>query len=142
MNFRAWIQEQDPEWLRDFDIDEDSINMALCLAIQYGDRGSIQTLAHAQEDIDERDGDGDWTALMYAVHQGDFETVKLLVNLGVDVNLRGVFEPEEDFALNLAAYTRNQAIFDLLFPLTSPELQEIAKKTIVPINPKSHPPTS
>ena len=140
MNFRAWIQEQDLEWLRDFDLDEDSINTAPCLAITYGDRGAIQTLAQAQEDINERDGD--CTALMYAVHEGDFETVKLLVNLGADVNLLGVFEPEEDFALNLAAYARNQVIFDLLFPLTSPELQEIAKKTIAPAKPKSHPPPS
>jgi ankyrin repeat protein len=129
VNFRTWIQEQDPEWLRDFDIDKDSANMALRLAIRYGDKGAIQILAPVQDNIDERDGEGDWTALMYAVHEGDFDTVKLLVSLGADVNSLGVFESEEDFALNLAAYTRNQAIFDLLFPLTSQELQEIAKAT-------------
>lgn len=129
MDFKAWIQEHNPEWLRDFDIEQDSINTALFLAIQFGDWESVKILAPAQDDINERDGMGDWTALMRAVHEDCFETVKLLVDLGADVNLHGTFEPEEEFALNLAAYGRNQAIFDLLFPLTNSDLQEIAKKT-------------
>ena len=130
MDVRAWIKDCGAEWLRDFDPDTDEISEALILAIQYGDWEAIQILTPVQEDIDARDSCNDWTALMYAVHEGCFKAVKLLVDLGANVNLRGAFEPEEDFALNLAAYGRNQEIFDFLFPLTMPELQEIAGKTM------------
>jgi hypothetical protein len=51
------------------------------------------------------------------------------VEAGADVNLRGVFEPEEDFALNLAAFCQNKEIYDYLAPLTSEELRAIAEKT-------------
>jgi ankyrin repeat protein len=129
VDIRAWIADCGAEWLECFDLKTDRISTALILAISFGDWASTQILASSQDDIDERDRDGDWTALMYAVHEKCLKTVKLLVDLGADVNLLGTFEPEEDFALNLAAYKRNQAIFDLLFPLTSPELQEVATKT-------------
>jgi ankyrin repeat protein len=131
VDVRAWIKTCGAEWLRDFNQDTDEISTALIMAIKYGDWESTQILASVQEDINARgDSGGDWTALMYAVHEGCLKTVKLLVELGADVNLRGTFEPEEDFALNLAAYARNQEIFEFLFPLTALDLQKAAMKTM------------
>ena len=69
------------------------------------------------------------------------DTVKLLVKAGADPNLRGTFEPDYDFPLNIAAlscnqyvfnshaYARNRAIFNYLAPLTSPKLRTIAQKS-------------
>ncbi|BAS57129.1 hypothetical protein NIES2135_35190 [Leptolyngbya boryana NIES-2135] len=130
MNIRNWLRTCNAEWTQHFDVDSDEISKALFLAIEFGDWQSTQILALAQLDIDATDHMGDWTALMRAVHEGSFETVKLLVELGADVNLRGALEPDKDFALNLAAYARNQEIFDYLFPLTIAELQKVAVKTL------------
>jgi ankyrin repeat protein len=130
VDIRSWIVGCDAEWVQFFDAETGRMSEALILAIQFGDWESTQILASSQESIDERDSDGDWTILMYAVHEGCLKTVKLLVDLGMDVNCVGAFEPEEDFALNLAAHAQNREIFDLLFPLTAPKLQEIAMKTM------------
>lgn len=77
---------------------------------------------------------------MYAVFEESLDMVKLLVKAGADVNIRGS-DPDE-FPLNLSAYgcknafshsnefARNKKIFDYLAPLTSPELQAIAQRTL------------
>ncbi len=76
---------------------------------------------------------------MYAVDNECYDMVKTLVEAGADVNLGGI-EPDE-FPLNLAAYgccsasyayqyERCKKIYDYLFPLTSPELQQIAEKNL------------
>jgi ankyrin repeat protein len=130
-NIRTWIETCGAEWVQCLDLDADRVSTALILAIKFGDWESTQILASSQDVINGRgDDEGDWTALMYAVHEACFKTVKLLVNLGADVNRRGTFDPDEDFALNLAALGRNQEIFDFLFPLTDSELQKIAVKTL------------
>jgi ankyrin repeat protein len=130
-DIRNWIENCGAEWLWCLDLEADRASTALILAIKFGDWESTQILASSQDAIDERgDDEGDWTALMYAVHEACFKTVKLLVDLGANVDYRGTLKPDEDFALNLAAVGRNQEIFDFLFPLTAPELQEIAVKTL------------
>ncbi len=118
------------EWMRDYNPDEDKIVMALILAIKFGDWESVKALIPLQPDINERDSMGDRTPLMHAVCEGSLDTVKLLVEAGADVNLRGNFEPEDEFALNIAAYTGNREIFEYLAPLTSPNLLAIAERTL------------
>lgn len=107
----------------------DTIADALFLALSYRDFKAAANLIPLQEDINSRDSEGDWTFLMRAVHEDAFSIVKLLVEAGADVNLKGIFEPEEDFALNLAAFGHNKEIYDYLAPLTSEELRAIAEKT-------------
>lgn len=136
-----WMKDCKAEWLQHYNPDEDSIVIALILAIQFGDWKSIQALIPVQTDINARDSSElDWTPLMYAVHEEDLDMVKLLIEAGADVNVRGS-EPDE-FPLNLAAYRcqnafsysneyiRNKNIFDYLAPLTSPELRFIAQRTL------------
>jgi ankyrin repeat protein len=125
-----WIKNCKAEWMREYNLNEDEIVIALILAIKYGDWTSIQALVPLQPDINARDSEGDWTPLMYAVHEQSLNTVKLLVEAGSDVNLRGSFEPEDDFALNIAAYAGNKEIFDYLAPLTSPDMQATAAKNL------------
>jgi ankyrin repeat protein len=116
VDIRSWIAACSAEWVECFDLKTYRISTALILAIRFGDWESTQILASSQDALDEKDGDGDWTTLMYAVHEECLKTVKLLVDLGADVNCKGTFEPEEDFVLNLAACARNREIFDFLFP--------------------------
>jgi ankyrin repeat protein len=122
-----WIDFCNAEWMRDYNPDEDDVAIALILAMKYGDWQSVQALLPIQPDVNARDGNGDWTLLMYAVHEESLDTVKMLVEAGADVNLRGSFEPEEDFALNLAAHACHQEIFDYLAPLTLPDMRTTAE---------------
>lgn len=124
------IENCNAEWMREYNPDEDMIVVALVLAMKFGDWESVKALIPVQPDINARDYTGDWTPLMHAVHEGCLDTVKLLVEAGADVNLRGNFEPEEEFALNMAAYTGNKEIFEYLAPLTAPELHAIAERTL------------
>lgn len=125
----AWLKNHNPEWKQYYDPYTDDVVIALILAIQFNDWNSIQDLIHLQKDVNARDSsDIYWTPLMYAAYEGEFETVKLIVEAGADVNLRGS-EPD-DFALNLAAYAGNREVFEYLAPLTSPDLRAIAEKTL------------
>lgn len=99
---------------------------ALINAIQFGDWKAFTVLLSVQKNVNATDREGDWTPLMCAVHEESIEMVKALVKAGADVNYRGVFDPDE-FALSLAAYTGDKKIFYYLEPLTSPELQKIAR---------------
>lgn len=95
-------------------------------AIHFGDWKAFIALLSVQEDINAIDNGGcDWTPLMWAVHEESMEMVKVLVEVGADVNYRAS-DPEE-FALSIAAYGGDIEIFYYLEPLTSPELQEIAR---------------
>ncbi len=114
----------------DYSVPDGDVAAALIRAIRFGYWDEVQALVPVLLDVNTRDGNGDWTPLMYAVHEESFDIVKLLVEAGADVNLRGFFEPEEDFALNLAAYAGNKEIFDYLVPLTLPELRAIAERTL------------
>lgn len=114
-----WNRNYDADWMSFYNSDQDTIADALFLALSFRDFKAAADLVKLQEDINSRDSEGDWTFLMEAVHEEAFSIVKLLVEAGADVNLRGVFEPEEDFALNLAAHTGNKEIYDYLAPLTS-----------------------
>lgn len=135
-----WMKDSNAEWMQHYNPDEDSIVIALILAIEFGDWKSVQVLVPIQTNINARDSSElYWTPLMYAVRQESLNIVKLLVDAGADVNIRG--SDPDDFSLNLAAYgcnafpysskyDRNKAIFDYLAPLTSPELREIAQKNL------------
>ncbi|MGB3535724.1 MAG: ankyrin repeat domain-containing protein [Microcoleaceae cyanobacterium] len=114
-----WDENYDAEWMSLYNADTDRIADALFLALSYRDFKAAADLIPLQEDINSRDDQGDWTFLMEAVYEDVFSIVKLLVEAGADVNLRGMFEPEEDFALNLAAFGHNKEIYDYLAPLTS-----------------------
>jgi ankyrin repeat protein len=118
------------EWVKVFDHNIDSLVTALILAIKYEDQESIRSLIAKQLDINERDDEGDWTPLMYAVHESSLQIVKFLVESGADVNLRGSTKPNEDFALNLAVYQENMEIFQYLLPLTQPDLRLIAEQNL------------
>ncbi len=114
---------------------------ALFHAIQHEDWEAFSFLLPLQGDINARDECQDWTILMRAVDVESLDMVKTLIEAGADVNLRGCFEPDE-CPLTLAAYAcqdslnrehdyaRNKKIFDYLYPLTSPELREIADKIL------------
>ena len=124
------MKDYEADWMQYYDPDKDELVIALILAISFRDWNSVQALVHIQPDINARDNMGDWTPLMHAVNEGHLESVKLLVEVGADVNLKGTFEPEEEFALNIAAYTNQQEIFEYLAPLTSLELRAIAEQTL------------
>ena len=99
---------------------------AFILAIGFGDWKAFIALLSVQEDINAIDNGGcAWTPLMFAVDLPSMEMVKVLVEAGADVNYRAS-DPEE-FALSIAAYGGDREIFNYLEPLTSPELQEIAR---------------
>ncbi|PSF35826.1 hypothetical protein C7H19_15500 [Aphanothece hegewaldii CCALA 016] len=125
----------------DYIVSDGDVTAELIRAIRFGYWEEVQALIPVQTDINARDSsDLYWTPLMYAVHEEDLDMVKLLVEAGADVNVRGL-EPDE-FPLNLAAYgcknafsysneyIRNKEIFDYLAPLTSPKLREIAQRTL------------
>lgn len=125
----------------DYTIPDGDFTEALIRAIRFNYLEEVQVLIPAQEDINARDSSElYWTPLMYAVFEQSLEMVKLLVEAGADVNVRG--SDPDDFPLNLSAYAcrnafyhshefvRNKKIFDYLAPLTSPELQAIAQKTL------------
>ena len=98
-------------------------------AIHFGDWKAFIALLSVQEDINVIDNsDCAWTPLMFAVDLPSMEMVKVLVEAGADVNYRAS-DPEE-FALSIAAYGGDIEIFNYLEPLTSPELQEIARKIL------------
>ncbi|MEC4895222.1 MAG: ankyrin repeat domain-containing protein [Oscillatoria sp. PMC 1051.18] len=124
----------------DYIVPDDDIFGRLIRAIQFGYLEEFLELLPLLEDINEKDSSVlEWTPLMYSVHQESLDMVKALVKAGAGVNLRGI--EMDEFALNLAAYgccaasygyeyTRNKKIYDYLFPLTSPELQQIAEETL------------
>ncbi|GBE93023.1 ankyrin repeat domain-containing protein [Nostoc cycadae] len=125
----------------DYTIPDGDVAAALIRAIRFNYLEEVQALIPVQEDINARDNSElYWTPLMYAVFEESLEMVKLLVQAGADVNARG--SDPDDFPLNLCAYAcksafvyssefaRNKKIFDYLAPLTSPELQAIAQRTL------------
>ncbi|AVH64093.1 ankyrin repeat domain-containing protein [Nostoc sp. 'Peltigera membranacea cyanobiont' N6] len=125
----------------DYIIPDGDTTEALIRAIRFHFLEEVQALIPLQENINARDSSElYWTPLMYAVFEESLDIVKLLVQAGADVNARG--SDPDDFPLNLSAYacsnafehshefTRNKKIFDYLAPLTSPELQAIAYKTL------------
>jgi len=121
----------------DYLVPEEDLLGRLIRAIEFGDCEEFLELVPIQENINENDSDFDeWTPLMYAIQENSFKMVKVLVEAGADVNLGGV--ESDEFPLNWAAYgccsasygyvyTRYKKIYDYLFPLTSPGLQQIAE---------------
>jgi hypothetical protein len=125
----------------DYTIPDGDDTEALIRAIRFNYLEEVKALIPVQEDINARDSSElYWTPLMYAVFEESLDMVKLLVEAGADVNVRG--SNLDDFPLNLSAYAcrnvfshshefaRNKKIFDYLVPLTSPELQAIAHRTL------------
>lgn len=100
---------------------------ALIESIKSKDWEAFIALLSVQEDINTTDNTIlEWSLLMYAVDVECMDMVKVLVEAGADVNYRAI-DPEE-FALSEAVYCDNQDIFNYLEPLTSPELQAIARQ--------------
>ena len=58
----------------------------LCMAARAGDTAQIAELVRSGEDVNERGGVNDWTALMHAVHKNQPKAVRTLINAGADVN--------------------------------------------------------
>ncbi len=58
----------------------------LCAAARAGDTAAIARLLKTGEDVNERGGVNDWTALMHAVHKDQPAAVQALVEAGADVN--------------------------------------------------------
>lgn len=125
----------------DYTIPDGDFAEALIRAIYFHYLEEVQALIPLQKDINVRDSSElYWTPLMYAVFEESLDMVKLLIEAGADVNIRGS-DPDE-FPLNISAYlcknafshshefARNKKIFDYLAPLTSPELQAIAQRTL------------
>ncbi|MBD1893110.1 ankyrin repeat domain-containing protein [Coleofasciculus sp. FACHB-129] len=125
----------------DYTIEDGDATEAMIRAIRFHFLEEVQALISIQEDINTRDSSElYWTFLMYAVFEESLGMVKLLIEAGSDVNVRG--SDPDDFPLNLAAYAYNNAfsdsnkfahnkkIFDYLAPLTSPELEAIARRTL------------
>jgi ankyrin repeat protein len=119
---------RDREWVKDFDPVGDTFVVALILAIKYEDQQSVTSLLTKQVDVNARDDENDWTPLLYAVHEGSLEIVRLLVNSGADVNIQGSYQPEQDFALNMAAYSKSRELFEYLAPLTCSNLRLITEQ--------------
>ncbi|MDY7002788.1 MAG: hypothetical protein SWX82_02105 [Cyanobacteriota bacterium] len=100
---------------------------AIVNAIRARDWEAFKTLLSVQESINVTDDTIlEWSLLMWVVHEESMEMVKLLVEAGADVNYRAI--DSEEFALSEAIYCENQNIFNYLEPLTSPELQAIARQ--------------
>ncbi|MBC1224135.1 ankyrin repeat domain-containing protein [Nostoc sp. UCD121] len=125
----------------DYIIPDEDFAEALIRAIRFHYLEEVQALISVQQDINARDSSElYWSPLIYAVFEESLDIVKLLVKAGADVNIRG--SDQDDFPLNLSAYAcnntffysnefiRNKKIFDYLAPLTSPELKEIAQRTL------------
>jgi ankyrin repeat protein len=92
----------------DYTIADGDFAEALIRAIRFHYLEEVQTLIPVQEDINVRDSSElYWTPLMNAVFEESLDMVKLLVEAGADVNVRGS-NPDE-FPLNLAAYGYNNA---------------------------------
>ena len=125
----------------DYIVPEEDLLGRLIRSIELDYWEEFLELVPVQENINERDNsDLEWTPLIYAIQEESFNMVKVLVEAGADVNLGAGVEPDE-FPLNMAAYgccgafygyeyTRNKKIYDYLFPLTSPGLQQIAENTL------------
>src|SRR5688572_8657739 len=75
-------------------------------AVQRQDRNAIRTLLKEQVDVNARRADGA-TALAFAVHLDDLETVDLLIRAGADVNAANDLDITP---LMLAAVNGNAAI--------------------------------
>ncbi|MDY7007411.1 MAG: ankyrin repeat domain-containing protein [Cyanobacteriota bacterium] len=109
-----------------YELADGDLGEALILGIQFRDWEAFIALLSVQNDINYIDKNVlGWTPLIFAAHEGSMEMVKILVENGADVNYRGI-DPEE-FALSMAAYGSYEEIFNYLEPLTSPELQTIAR---------------
>lgn len=91
----------------------------LMLAIDTGDIEIVQALLESGINVNQRDEDG-WTALMYASLEGYSNIVEALVRAGSDVNAESL---GGDYALYIAAHSKNQEVFDYLAPLTNLELR-------------------
>jgi len=103
--------------------------IAFIQTIRFGDWEAFIKLLSVQKNINIIDNsDCGWTPLMYAVYEESIEMVEVLVKAGADVNYRAI-DPDE-FALSLAAYGQSKNIFYYLEPLTSPELQKIAREIL------------
>lgn len=61
----------------------------LCRAARDGDSARIAVLIRSGEDVNERGGVNDWTALMHAVHKNQPKAVMALIDAGADVNAKG-----------------------------------------------------
>jgi ankyrin repeat protein len=58
----------------------------LCAAAREGDTTQIARLLQSGENVNERGGVNDWTALMHAVHKNQPAAVRALIAAGADVN--------------------------------------------------------
>ncbi len=58
----------------------------LCTAARSGDTTLIEALLGSGENVNERGGVNDWTALMHAVHKNQPAAVEALLAGGADVN--------------------------------------------------------
>lgn len=58
----------------------------LCAAARAGDTTLIEALLGSGEDVNQRGGVNNWTALMHAVHKNQPAAVEALLEAGADVN--------------------------------------------------------
>jgi len=94
-------------------------------AIENEDITLIKEIVGNQISLEEDIGEGA-TILMYACGVGSIKTVRLLVSLGANVNVRS----GADFPLSNAAIEGHKEIYDYLYPLTNSNLQVIAKEDL------------
>ena len=75
----------------------------------YG-RQLLNSLSEISSEINEKDEDG-WTPLMFATDNGDYETVKLLIEYGADVNIQNC---DGETALIISVICNSKRISSLL----------------------------
>ncbi len=99
-------------------------------AIEEQNSKKIETIIEAGCDVNGNQGsyfEEGITFLMVAVSTGNLEIVKLLVELGADVNAESIYG---DSALLMAAFQSCQDIIDYLEPLTSSKIRAVVKRYI------------
>ncbi len=99
-------------------------------AIEEQNYKKVQRIIEAGCDINGNQGsyfEEGITFLMVAVSTGKLEIVKLLVELGADVNAESIYG---DSALLMAAFQSCQDMIDYLEPLTSSKIRAVVKRYI------------
>ncbi|HEY9692868.1 MAG TPA: ankyrin repeat domain-containing protein [Oculatellaceae cyanobacterium] len=110
--------------------DEDRVlyphEIPLARAASQGHLQVVQVLLDAGAEVNIPVQDPEyWTPLMCAVNNGNIKVVKLLVDAGANVDeIRG----GGNFALMIAAHSKNWEIFEFLAPLTNSILRQEAEK--------------